>query len=213
MLDLIVKATLAYLLGSISGALLTGKLRGGVDIRKVGSGNAGGTNALRTQGPLFALAVIVIDIGKGVLAVVLATQLPALGSAVLPPDRVIGACGAMAVVGHIFPLWHGFRGGKGAATLIGVYAAATPWVLAVVLPLWIVSVVLTGYVGLATMLAVVAAVAAVVWFYPDLPGLLAMATALALLIIYAHRGNIARLRAGTENRMARAMLFRRGGRR
>ena len=212
MLELLIKGSIAYLLGSVSGALLTGRLFGGVDIRKLGSGNAGGTNALRTQGPLFALLVIVIDIGKGVLAVVLARTLPAFGGGDLPDHVLVGACGALAVVGHIWPVWHGFRGGKGAATLIGVYAAAAPMTLLVALPLWFACIALTGFVGLATMLAVTAAVAGVGALYPEEPGLWVMAGCLAALIVYAHRGNIARMRAGNENRMEKAMLFRRGRR-
>ena len=113
-----IAATLAaYGRGSVSGALLVGRLRGGVDIRMLGSGNAGGTNALRTQGPWFALGVIVIDLGKGWLA---AAWLPLAAarfgaSALGLPE----ACAFAAMLGHVWPLWHGFRGGKGAATLVG----------------------------------------------------------------------------------------------
>ena len=158
MLELGTKLLLSYLLGSLNGALIIGKLRG-VDIRRVGSGNAGGTNALRTQGPVFALFVMIIDVGKGWLP---AALLPAL---VLPgiaqdPDvsRVwlMLACGGASIAGHCFPVWFNFRGGKGAATTVGVLIAVAP---ALLLPGAIVFVgvlVLTGYVGLSTICAAIA---------------------------------------------------------
>jgi acyl phosphate:glycerol-3-phosphate acyltransferase len=121
--DLPVKVLLSYLLGSIVGSLLVGRLRGGVDIRELGSGNAGGTNALRTQGKSFAIWVLVIDIAKGWLAVRLIAPWVLPGVAPSPPDLAVwapAACGIAAIAGHVYPLWHGFRGGKGVATLVGV---------------------------------------------------------------------------------------------
>ena len=104
----------AYLLGSVSGSLLLGRARG-VDIREHGSGNAGGTNAFRTLGWKFALGVAAIDIAKGVLATWLALRLAPVGQPLSVSEHGYAAA-AIAVVGHIWPLWHGFRGGKGAAT-------------------------------------------------------------------------------------------------
>ena len=121
MLELGLKTLIAYLLGSLLGAMLIGALRG-VDIRETGSGNAGGTNALRTQGFWFAVGVALIDVGKGALAV---AWLPGWQPMGLPADPLVDrgwlavACGAAAVAGHIWPLWHEFRGGKGGATLLG----------------------------------------------------------------------------------------------
>ena len=106
----------AYLLGSLSGSLLLGKLRG-VDIRTQGSGNAGGTNAFRTQGAKFALGVVVVDIGKGALAAWLGLRFAQADTAWLAYVVAFAA-----VIGHVWPVWHGFRGGKGAATLIGAVA-------------------------------------------------------------------------------------------
>src|SRR5687767_15902764 len=108
MLELGLKVLMAYLLGSIVGALAIGQLRG-VDIRTLGSGNAGGTNALRTQGWRFALGVVLIDVGKGALAAALASRLP------LPGSAWMLAAVLAAVAGHVWPVFHGFRGGKGAA--------------------------------------------------------------------------------------------------
>lgn len=210
MLELGLKLLLSYAIGSVSGSLLMGRVFGGIDIRNEGSGNAGGTNALRTHGLAFALPVVLIDIGKGALAVLL---VPGLG--LVPPDPMLSRgyvtvmCGAAAVVGHIWPMWHQFRGGKGAGTLIGVYLAIAPWVIPVVLLVWIVGVVLTGYVGLSTMLAGLAAVPCAWLFYPSFDALTGFAVAMAALVIFAHRSNVSRMLLGTENRMIKAMIWRR----
>src|SRR5690606_15794244 len=122
MIELGLKFTLAYLLGSVLGSLVVGYLKGGVDIRKVGSGNAGGTNALRTQGKWFALWVMVIDVGKGILAAAVLPGLELPGVGVDPDvsrDLVLYAVALGAIVGHVFPVWFDFRGGKGGATAAG----------------------------------------------------------------------------------------------
>jgi glycerol-3-phosphate acyltransferase PlsY len=192
----------AYLLGSLSGSLLLGRLRG-VDIRTQGSGNAGGTNALRTQGWRFALGVVVIDVGKGALAAWLARRF-------VGQEWMLPAVFA-AVAGHVWPVFHGFRGGKGAATLVGGLAVAWPLALVPVLTVWIVTLVIGGYVGLATVLAVL-----VLPLFAVVPSLdvarLGFALAAAALIVHTHRGNLRRLREGTESRFDRVRLFaRRGG--
>lgn len=212
MLELGVKTLIAYLLGSVSGSLLVGQLRGGVDIRTLGSGNAGGTNALRTQGLAFAFWVMVIDIGKGVLA---AAWLPGADLMFVSPDPAIdrmwltAACAALVVVGHVYPVWYGFRGGKGAATLLGVFAGLDPIALAPVLAVWLLVVMITGYVGLATMLAV-ASFPVYVALASDEPSapLLVFGCIMALFVCYTHRSNIARMRAGAENRAQRLWLLR-----
>src|SRR5579862_4688284 len=152
----LIKVTLSYLLGSIIGSLVIGRLRGGVDIRKLGSGNAGGTNALRTQGKSFALWVLVIDIGKGWAATRLIA--PLLVPGIEPPPFYVATwepalCGLAAIAGHVYPLWHGFRGGKGVATLIGVVVGLDAWLLVPMLLTWFAAVMLMGYVGLASMAA------------------------------------------------------------
>jgi acyl phosphate:glycerol-3-phosphate acyltransferase len=212
MLELGVKTLLAYLLGSVSGSLLVGQLRGGVDIRTLGSGNAGGTNALRTQGFSFAFWVMVIDIGKGVLA---AAWLPDVDLSVVSIDAAVDrlwltvACAAAVVIGHVYPVWYGFRGGKGAATLLGVLAGLEPIALAPVLAVWLLVVMLTGYVGLATMLAVAAfpVYVAITGDESSAP-LLVFGCAMALFVCYTHRSNIARMRAGSESRAQRLWLLR-----
>lgn len=212
MLELALKILIAYLLGSLLGSLIVGQVRGGVDIRTMGSGNAGGTNALRTQGAMFATWVMVIDIGKGWLA---AGLLPGLSLPGIELDATIArewlavACAAAVVVGHVFPVWYGFRGGKGAATLVGVLLGLQPVALIPVLVAWLLVVTVTGFVGLATMLASVAYVAFLLAFerYATEP-LVAFGVAMMIFVCYTHRANIGRMRAGTENRAHRLWLLK-----
>lgn len=203
MLEQLFTILFAYLLGSVNGSLLLGRLRG-VDIRTMGSGNAGGTNALRTQGAWFAAGAVVIDVAKGYLAVWLSSRggNPATG---LPE-----ACAAAAVVGHVYPLWHGFRGGKGAATLLGSVAALAPWLLGVAVAVWLLAMFASGYVGLSTMLAAASLPVAAAWRGANAASLQVLfLTALALFVIFTHRSNIRRMRAGQEPRSRRLWLLRR----
>jgi glycerol-3-phosphate acyltransferase PlsY len=210
MLELGLKLLLAYLLGTLLGSLILGRLRG-VDIRRLGSGNAGATNALRTQGKVFGLAVLILDVGKGALAVswIPALTVPGLG---LDPDVsrqwLILACGVAVILGHVYPVWFGFRGGKGVATMVGVIGALDPRLLVPLIGCWIAVLLLTGYVGLASILAAAALVAAVFWFEPGNLPLQIFCVGLAAFVSYTHRGNIARMMAGTEHRARRVWLFR-----
>jgi glycerol-3-phosphate acyltransferase PlsY len=210
MLELGVKVLLSYLLGSVVGSLLLGRLRG-VDIRELGSGNAGGTNALRTQGWGFALGVVLIDVGKALLAVGVlpGLALPGVG---FDPGVASGwlsvACATAVVVGHVYPVWYEFRGGKGAATLIGAVAVLAPAALLPVVVVWLACVVLTGYVGLGTMLGT-ATLPVFFWFAEPRPmALVSFGAVMAVFIAYTHRANIARMRAGIENRARRLWLLR-----
>jgi glycerol-3-phosphate acyltransferase PlsY len=214
--ELLIKFLASYLLGSIVGSLLVGRLRGGVDIRTLGSGNAGGTNALRTQGKSFALWVLVIDIGKGWIATRLVAPMLLPGIAAAPQELrvwVPAACGVAAIVGHVYPLWHGFRGGKGVATLVGVVLGLDASLLLPMLLTWFAAVVLFGFVGLASMLA-----AASLPIYVSMSGLepglplTSFGVVVTALIVFTHRSNIARMRAGTEPRARRLWLFGRHGR-
>jgi acyl phosphate:glycerol-3-phosphate acyltransferase len=213
MLELAAKSLLAYLLGAVIGSLVIGRWRGGVDIRLMGSGNAGGTNALRTQGAMFAVGVIVIDVAKGWFAT---RWLPAVTLPGVPLDPSLerawlaSACGLSAVIGHIYPVWYDFRGGKGGATLVGVTLGIEPGMILPALAVWLVVVVLTGFVGLGTICAAIALALTAAWLLE--PSSLATTTlfaATAALIIYAHRDNVARMLAGTEQRARRLWLFRR----
>jgi len=211
-LALAITALGGYLLGSISGSLVLGAFRG-VDIRAMGSGNAGGTNALRSVGWRFALAVVVIDLGKGALA---AALLPWLVLTLLPVDpglRILlgTVAGFSAVVGHIWPAYFRFRGGKGAGTAVGAVAVLAPWCVLPMFLVWVVTIIGTGYVGLATVLAGLSLVPLMWLLGPDpLPAPLGwLAIGLAVLLVYTHRGNLARLRDGSENRFEKARLLKR----
>lgn len=212
MLDLAWMILLGYLLGSISGSLVLGRLQG-VDIRSMGSGNAGGTNAFRTVGWLFALLVVLIDIGKGVAAALVVPMLPPLFGENLPLTVTgVGAlCGLAAVTGHVWPVYFGFRGGKGAGTAVGVVAVVAPWCILPLVVVWLVTLLGTGYVGLATVLAGLSLVPSMWLFGPEQvpPALGAVAIALAGLLLFTHRSNLARLRSGTENRFEKARVLKR----
>jgi glycerol-3-phosphate acyltransferase PlsY len=210
MLELGVKILIAYLLGTLLGSLILGRLRG-IDIRSMGSGNAGATNALRTQGKFFGFLVLAIDVAKGVFAVwwLPAAVLPAVGiDPGLPREWLTLACGFAVILGHVYPVWFGFRGGKGAATVLGVVATVELRLLVPMLVTWFVVLVLSGYVSLATMLSGVALVAAVCILEPTNVPLLSFCVAVSMFVIYTHRSNIARIRTGQESRARRLWLFR-----
>ncbi|MEN7342314.1 MAG: glycerol-3-phosphate 1-O-acyltransferase PlsY [Pseudomonadota bacterium] len=206
MLDIIFKLVLAYLIGSVSGSLLLGRLRN-VDIRTVGSGNAGGTNALRTQGKLFALGVVVIDIGKGALAASVIPGLVLLSSEPVPVWLPY-ACGALSVVGHCYPIFYGFRGGKGAATLVGTYLVLAPVIILPMLAVWLLTIALTGFVGLATMVTGHAAWILLLVIGGVVNALVIYAVVMALFVVYTHRSNIQRMRDGTESQNTKLMVFK-----
>ena len=205
MIDLLLKVVLAYLLGSVSGSMVMGAFRH-VDIRESGSGNAGGTNAFRTQGFWFALGVVVIDIGKGALA---AGALPALDFGL--PGGTVGtayqqlACGFAAVVGHCYPVWYGFRGGKGAATAIGALLVIEPLVIIPMLLTWLVVLTITGWVGLGTMLAALSLIPTFAVLGAPLP-VIVFAILLAAFIVFTHRSNIRNMLNGSENRFERMRI-------
>jgi len=210
-IELLFKGVLSYLLGSVIGGLVVGRLKGGVDIRQSGSGNAGGTNALRTQGPAFAFWVMLIDIGKGWLATAVLAPWVMPAPVMIDPlwhRWCIPVSGLAVMIGHVYPLWHGFRGGKGVATMLGAAAGIASWLLLPMLLAWIITAVLTGFVGLSSMVAAAALAVAIELSgaRPHVP-LLSFGILTALLIVYTHRGNIARMRAGIEPRARKLWLF------
>ncbi len=210
MLELGVKTLLSYLIGSIIGSLLLGRLRG-IDIREQGSGNAGSTNALRTQGWKFAAGVLAFDVGKALLAVGVlpGLALPLVGyDANIDREWLAVACAIAVVVGHVYPVWHEFRGGKGAATLLGTVALLAPAALLPFIVVWLACVVLTGYVGLGTMLGVASLPLYAAYALPGDTPLLIYGVVMAAFVAYTHRANIQRMRDGTENRAQRLWLLR-----
>ena len=185
----------AYLLGSIPFGLLVARSRG-VDIRKVGSGNIGATNVLRSVGKPWGILVFLLDFLKGLA--------PALLAARLSPVTDAGLyCGFAAIAGHNWPVWLGFKGGKGVATSAGVLAGAAPLTILPGLLTWIIVLKTTRYVSLASILAAVVVAASAWIFYADHPVVAALLTVLALLVIVRHRANIGRLLRGEENRFQR----------
>jgi len=211
MLELGTKFLISYFIGSLMGAMIIGKLRGGVDIRTMGSGNAGGTNALRTQGFVFALGVVIIDVSKGVIG---AGIVPGLELPYIPADPIISrtwltlCCAAASVLGHVWPIYHRFRGGKGAATLVGTFIVIGPELILPLLLVWAVVLVMSGYVGLATMAA---AASVPIWIgltrLPVDQPLFIYSAVMALFVFRWHRSNIQRMRDGTEHRNTKLMIF------
>jgi len=180
-------AVLAYLLGSIPFGLILTRMFGAGDLRKIGSGNIGATNVLRTGRRELAAATLILDGGKGAVAVLVANH--------FGPDTAVAAAG-FSVVGHLFPVWLRFKGGKGVATTLGVLLALAPYVGLIACGVWLLVAVLSRYSSLAALVAIGISPAVAAGLY-DKPRA-ALAFALFVLVLLRHHENIARLRAGTE---------------
>jgi glycerol-3-phosphate acyltransferase PlsY len=183
----------AYLIGSIPFALIVARRWSAIDLRRVGSGNIGATNVVRAAGVPAGLFVALLDMTKGAASVVLAERLSGSGAAV-------AGAGLAAVVGHIYPVWLRFRGGKGVATSCGVFLALSPIAAALALTIFAVTVWITRYVSLASVLAS-AALPPITYAVGSSPPIVAASVAAALLVIFRHRSNLARLLAGSERRL------------
>ena len=184
-----------YLVGSIPTAYLFAKLARGVDIRTVGSGNVGATNAFRTIGAWAGVSVFVIDLFKGVVA---SRCLPAWLLDEVSPAMALTS-GLMAVIGHDFPCWLRFRGGKGVATTIGALIGCSPLVAGVVAATWILFFALTRYVSIGSMMAAAAIPVSQLGAHQPLTAV-GIGGLLAPLILVQHRANLQRLLTGTEHR-------------
>ena len=203
----IINIILSYLIGSISGSMVLGYLKG-IDIRNMGSGNAGGTNAFRTVGASFALGVIAIDILKGIVAVLFISQISFLNLSFNVHIELLEVCCAVgAVLGHVYPIYYNFKGGKGAGTLIGIVGVLFPQCIIYALLSWVITLIFTGYVGLGTMVAgVILSVSAYllnvssIYFY--------FSISMSLFIIFTHRSNIKRMINRNENRFEKIMIFK-----
>jgi len=182
---------LAYLLGSIPFALIAGKLHG-VDLREAGSGNLGATNVFRTLGRTAGVAVMVLDIAKGAAAVLVAVA--------LTNNPWPLAAAALAILGHVFPVWTHFKGGKGVAVGAGAMIGLVPSASGVLLVLWILLVVFTRYVSVASIVAALAAAPLAYVFGAPWSYVVFIALA-GLFVIYKHRENIVRLVHGDESRI------------
>jgi len=187
----------SYLLGAIPTSYLVVRAVKGVDLRTVGSGNLGATNLYRQLGWAYAIPVGIVDLLKGTIPVlVFAPRAGATGALAL-------ALGATAVLGHVYSVFVGFKGGKGVATAAGVVLGLAPWALLAAFVAWTLVVGLTGYVSLGSILGALV-FPAVTWLaHPDQRPYIGFYIVLALAIVVLHRANIRRLLAGTENRFGR----------
>ena len=212
MISLTILLILSYLVGAFPSSVVYGKVFRKVDIRKHGSGNAGGTNAWRVLGWKIGLPVMLTDVAKGVLASLLIARIP-LGALPLEFSTVALLCGVAALVGHVFPVYTGFRGGKGVATGAGMLLANAPIPVACAVGVFALVLFLFGKVSLGSILAAISLPIFVVLInqftslnYPIL--LLALTIALALFILYTHRSNIRRLIKGEEKGFPKLQLWK-----
>ncbi len=190
----------AYLLGSIPFGLILAKLFGGTDVRKAGSGNIGATNVARVVGPLAGILTLVLDAAKGYMSVWLASHFLA------GQTRAMFIAGFCALLGHCFPVWLRFRGGKGVATAAGVFFALCPSAMLTALLLFVIVVIVFRFVSLASLTAAACLplLMYLLWTPHAAPtGIVIIATvAMAALVIYQHRANIKRLAHGQEPKLS-----------
>ena len=192
----------AYFIGSIPTALIVSKSFFDIDIREYGSGNMGATNTFRVLGPKFGTVVMVGDMLKGIFAVALYNFLPYYLANELDRTNLMIGLGLAAVIGHIYPIWAGFRGGKGVATLFGMVLAIQPVVALNCVGVFLLVLYLTRYVSLSSILAGVALPICVLWIYNEKEVFYRVfAVAVSALIVLTHQKNISRLLKGNEGRV------------
>jgi glycerol-3-phosphate acyltransferase PlsY len=197
---------IAYLLGSIPTSYLIGRIFFKTDIRQSGSGNSGATNALRTFGVTTGIVVLVIDILKGVAAILIAQYLMAMASSEYMFNLFVSLSGFAVIIGHIFSIFQGFKGGKGVATAAGVFVALLPMPLIYCLVLFGFIVAVTKFVSLGSILAataflIVEVLSQFIMRFPNLPRL-ALVCLVVALILFRHKANIKRLFEGNENKLS-----------
>ena len=193
---------IAYLLGSVPTGYLLVRLFRHEDIRSVGSGNIGATNVLRSGGKGLGAATFLLDVLKGATPVLIAGWIAPQFATAVPPRDIEALAAVVAVLGHMFPVWLGFKGGKGVATGFGVFLVAAPWAALAAIGVFIVVLLITRYVSLASILGA-ASFPLFAWFLVrgDRPApFVAAQIVVALLIILKHHQNIRRLASGTESR-------------
>jgi glycerol-3-phosphate acyltransferase PlsY len=184
---------LAYFIGSIPFALILARRWGATDLRTIGSGNLGAANVMRASGVTAGLLVAIFDVAKGAASVWLAARVSS--GATVP-----AAAGLAAVVGHVYPVWLRFRGGKGVATACGVFTVLTPLAIPPALAIFTAVVWLTKYVSLASVVASIALPPLAYALGSPVPSVVA-AIAASIIIVFRHRSNVVRLRMGTERRL------------
>ena len=192
----------SYLIGSVPTALMVSKRFFGIDIRDYGSGNMGATNTFRVLGSRYGTMVMVFDILKGMAAVMLYNFLPFYLNHELERTNLMLGLGLAAVAGHIFPIFAGFRGGKGVATLLGLVLAIQPVIAASCIGIFALVLYLTRYVSLSSILAAIALPICVLWIWNENEVLYRVfALIVAILVIATHQKNIGRILRGVESRI------------
>ncbi len=214
-IHLLIIVAASYIIGSFPTSIVVGKLFFHTDIRKLGSGNAGGTNTFRAFGWKAGVPVILFDVAKGVVATLVISRVPAFSGTtpLLSTDALRLVAGGAAVIGHIWTVFAGFRGGKGVGTAAGMMLSLFPLGLAIAALVFALVIVSTGIVSVGSIVAavsfpIVVAILSITGVGQVSPLLLAVAIVAALLIIFTHRSNLRRLFSGTENRFERLMIFR-----
>ncbi|MDP3024655.1 MAG: glycerol-3-phosphate 1-O-acyltransferase PlsY [candidate division Zixibacteria bacterium] len=207
MLQLLLIAVSSYLLGSVPLGIIISKLWKGIDIREHGSKNPGATNVYRVVGPIPALIVLILDIGKGLVATLLLSRI-SIGQPFLNPVSLMILAGIAVILGHVFPVFVGFKGGKGVATGLGVLLSLAPLETAFALLLFLIIVALTRYVSLGSLSSASFILLALIFkkYYFHKPvslELLVTVLVLTIFIFYTHRSNIKRLLNGTENKFGK----------
>ena len=205
-LQLIIFACLiSYLMGSVSGGIIVGKLKN-IDIRNYGSKNAGGTNAYRTMGFFFAILVLLIDLSKGFLA---SHYIPFLFNFSDSNILIKTLCGIFSILGHVYPIFFKFKGGKGVGTALGVLLAIFPYYYSLILfSMWLLSLMISGYVGLSSIIAGLSF--PIIYYIYNTQiniGELIFVLFIPLLFIFTHYENIQKLFNGTENQFKKIMIF------
>jgi glycerol-3-phosphate acyltransferase PlsY len=207
MLVLLIAGFVSYLIGSIPAGYIVGRIAG-IDIRTVGSGNIGATNVTRVLGKRYGYPVFIVDFLKGFAAVGMSIMIAKRGQTGLIPSELFGVVGAVAcVLGHSFPVWLGFKGGKGVAASAGALFGLMPFVALIAVAVWLIIFYLTRYVSVASMTAALAVPITILsmMFLGQTGGtaLLYFSICLAAVVIVRHRSNLSRLMRGTEPRFKR----------
>jgi len=212
--ELILLLFVSYLTGSFPSSIIVGKVVRGIDIRQHGSGNAGGTNVFRVLGWKPALVVVIIDVFKGWLPVAVYATTLFQGQPIQDLGVIQILCGFAAVLGHIYTIFAGFKGGKGVGTVGGMLIALFPTAVPLCLIVFAIALILTGYVSVGSMLTSIS-LPIFLFILPPLGiadpaplSLLVFSLLIPWFIIFTHRSNISRLRNGSENRFEKAMIFK-----
>lgn len=193
---------LAYLIGSIPTSVWVSKAMFGIDIRDYGSGNAGATNTFRVLGSKWGSLVMLADVSKGIIATSLYIIIPLYVNNELARTNFMIALGMVAVIGHIFPIWANFRGGKGVATLLGMTLAIQPIVALICLVVFLISLISTRFVSLSSILAAVAFMVLILFVFDEKETLYRLfAMIVAMMVVVTHHKNISRLYKGSEPKL------------